>query len=320
LDHPISNVTGLAGFALIQYPSLVQGFVDRLATGIANLGLSANHPIAVPIQPIKTNAGRVYASSVALQLARQSDHSAVELAQRIISPSPNQPQVCLQASGWIHCPFSDGAIAGWLQDLSQIPPQLVTFPVESDPGESEGLPGNEHGGVLLSEQIIFKLQYAHARCCSLLRLADRDRLLQLVEPNPASSPRLWRIPTAIPWLTPCGQLRLVHPQEQSLIQQLLEFPGSLTGRDRYSLGQSSLGQTIPVTLVPWPPAARIVERQMQLLCERFEGFYRHCRIWGEVKQAQPELAIARLGLVVATQSVLKFCLQDLLNLDSPLEL
>jgi DALR anticodon binding domain len=314
LDDPISNVTGLAGFALIQYPSLAQGFVDRLATGIANLGLSANHLIAVPIQPIQTNAGRVYASPVALQLARQSDSSAVELAQRIMNASQDQPQVCLQAYGWIHCPLSDGAIAGWLQDLSQIPPQLLTFPVDSDPGELEGLPAR----FLLSESIIFRLQYAHARCCSLLRLADRDRLLQLIEPNPASSPRLWRIPTAIPWLTPCGQLRLVHPQEQLLLQQLLDFSGSLAGRDRYSFGQS--GQTIPMTPVPWPPAAKIVERQLQLLCDRFEGFYRYCRIWGEVKQAEPELAIARLGLVVAIHAVLKFCLQDLLNLDSPLEL
>jgi arginyl-tRNA synthetase len=308
-------VTDLAGFALIQYPSLVQEFVDRLATGIASLGLSANYPIAVPVQPIQAASDRVYASAVALQLASKSDHPAVELAQQIVNATGNPVQVCVQDSGWIHCSSSDGEIAGWLQKVNQIPPRRLAFPVES-----QGLPGNEPSGVRLSEQIIFKLQYAHARCCSLSRLADRDRLLQLIEPNPASSPRLWRIPTAIPWLTSGGQLRLVHPQEQLLIQQLLEFPGSLTGRDRYSLGQSSLGQAIPITPVPWPPAAKTIERQMQLLCDRFEGFYRHCRIWGEVKQAQPELAIARLGLVVATHAVLKFCLQDLLNLDSPLEL
>ncbi len=319
MDEAILGETDFVGFGLIQYPSLVQEFVDRLAAGIANLGLSTQSQIAIPIQSMEADSGKIYASPVALTLASKSDHSGLELAQQIVNAAGIQEQLSVDAKGWIYSSLSDGAIAGWLQSVNQIPPKLLT-----SLNQSQGLPAKEHRGVLLSEQLIFKLQYAHARCCSLLRLADRDHLLQLTEPNPLSSPQLWQLaqPTSIPWQTRLGKLRLDHPQEQLLLQQLLEFPGSLAGRDRYSYvwEQSISSQDISVTPVPWPPAAKTIERQMQLLCDRFEGFYRHCRIWGEVKHEQPELAIARLGLVVATHAVLNFCLQDLLDLDPALEL
>ncbi|MBW4550025.1 MAG: hypothetical protein KME35_02780 [Aphanocapsa sp. GSE-SYN-MK-11-07L] len=301
-------MTDLARYVLIQSASLLQEFADRLAAGIANLGLSAQPPIAVPIQPMPLSTGWGYASAVALQLASQSDYSAVELAQQIIGSA----DYGVQASGWIDCRLTEAAIADWLQKVSQRPPQLLT---------SQPLVANENPGLsnALSPELIFKLQYAHARCCSLLRLADRDQLLQLSEPNPLNSPRLWQIvaPAAMPWLTSSGHLRLVHPQEKLLLQQLLEFPGWLAGSVRYSSIAASYNQT--VILIPWPPAPKAVERQIQLLCDRFEGFYRHCRIWGEVKE-NSELAIARLGLVAATHAVIQFWLRDLLGLDFPLEL
>ncbi len=300
-------MTNLAGFIVLQYPSLVQEFADRLATGIANLGLSASHPIAIPIQRMPSNVG--YASAIALQLARQSDYSAVELAEQIIDNTDY-----VQASGWIHYSLTEASIAGWLQNVTQIPPNLAASHLAT--AESPPLAD------ALSGPLIFKLQYAHARCCSILRLADRDRLLQLSEPNPLASPRLWQIasPTPIPWLTGLGQLRLVHPQEQLLIQQLLEFPGWLAGFVRHSSTSQKCHANQSLIRVPWPPDPSAIERQLQLLCDRFDGFCRHCRIWGEVKQENLELAIARLGLIVATHAVLHFWLRDLLGLDFPLEL
>jgi arginyl-tRNA synthetase len=308
-NHTSSVVTDLAGYVLIQSPSLVQEFVDRLAAGIATLGLSAQPLIAIPIQPMPLSAGWGYASAIALQLASQSDHSALELAQQIIG---NSSLDCVQASGWINYRLTEPAIADWLQKVTRMPPRLL---------ESQPLVADENSGLssALSPQLIFKLQYAHARCCSLLRLADRERLLQLSEPNPLSSPRLWQIvaPTSMPWLTSSGHLRLVHPQEKLLLQQLLEFPGWLAGSVRYSSMAVNSNSNQAVILTPWPPAPKAVERQIQLLCE---GFYRHCRIWGEVKQENSELAIARLGLIAATHAVIHFWLRDLLGLDFSLEL
>jgi arginyl-tRNA synthetase len=52
----------------------------------------------------------------------------------------------------------------------------------------------------------------------------------------------------------------------------------------------------------------------------FLTFYSQCRIWGEVKTATPQLAQARLGLILATQPLLHLLLQDLLGVPAPLEL
>jgi len=59
------------------------------------------------------------------------------------------------------------------------------------------------------------------------------------------------------------------------------------------------------------------------LCEGFELFSRFahgCRIWGEVKIHDPELAQARLGLLIATQLVLRSVLEDKLGIVAPVEL
>jgi arginyl-tRNA synthetase len=56
------------------------------------------------------------------------------------------------------------------------------------------------------------------------------------------------------------------------------------------------------------------------LSEAFQIFYSQCRIWGEVKIEQPKLAQARVGLILATQSLLRFILENFLNAIAPLEL
>lgn len=152
-------------------------------------------------------------------------------------------------------------------------------------------------------QNLFPIQYAHARCCSLLRLGHRQGLIELSDSD-CQHPN-WQIiePNPIPWLKDdptmksCqGGLWLQHPAERHLIDQLLE------SCDRISDPNLVNGVKIANTL-----------------SHAFETFYSTCRIWGEVKTQTPKLAQARLALVGVTQRVLRSLL-DRLGVMAPSEL
>ncbi|WP_228061403.1 DALR anticodon-binding domain-containing protein [[Phormidium] sp. LEGE 05292] len=139
-----------------------------------------------------------------------------------------------------------------------------------------------------SSQSLFSVQYAHARCCSLLRLAQADGKWGAIAPD------------AIPWLNEMGQLRLTHPAERSLISQLF------SALDAMYCPASSKNPN-------W-------EKLAQGISLSWEKFYRQCRLWGEVKTETPELAQARLGLLMATQTMLQLLLEEYLGISAPLEL
>jgi arginyl-tRNA synthetase len=138
-----------------------------------------------------------------------------------------------------------------------------------------------------------KVQYIHARCCSLLRLGHQEKIIQLND-----SPALMLVyPEPIPWLTADGQLHFVHPAERRLIAQLLGLLDELGGMNQ----------------------PKWVKRAFDA-AQAFETFERECRIFGEVKTQMPHLAQARLGLVGVTRAILKLLLQDRLGIVAPIEL
>ncbi|MDZ8030005.1 MAG: DALR anticodon-binding domain-containing protein [Nostoc sp. DedQUE08] len=149
---------------------------------------------------------------------------------------------------------------------------------------------------------LFAIEYAHARCCSLVLLAHREGLIKLREPIPNTSPAFWDVifPNPLPWLNCDGTLQLNHPDERRLIGELIQVVDNIECPD---VSDS----------VKW-------EKLALNLSQAFEKFWSNCRIWGEVKITSPELAQARLGLLMATQSVLKFVLEENLGVFAPLEL
>ncbi|MDZ8134584.1 MAG: DALR anticodon-binding domain-containing protein [Nostoc sp. DedQUE04] len=264
-----------------------------------------------------------YTSSVSLRLSKSQNRKAMELADAIASDLSGICEdvfsIQIVPPGWINFELTHSTLANWLQSL-----------VVGSLGEEEEMGGREQGaggdeGEINSKFKIqnsklknfcllpplsqspmpnsfFAVEYAHARCCSLVLLADREGLIKLREPVPNTSPAFWDVifPNPLPWLNCDGTLQLNHPDERRLIDELIQVVDNIECPD---VSDS----------VKW-------EKVALNLSQAFEKFWSNCRIWGEIKITSPELAQARLGLLMATQSVLKFVLEENLGVFAPLEL
>ena len=255
---------------------------------------------AIPLRAVKGGRHLVYVSALALKLANVWKQPAEEVAgaiaahlscfdlsfDRFIDPALQNFTVKVVAPNLIHLQLNDRAIAAWLQYFAQTPPRVFRTPNPPSPNSK-----------------LFYVQYAHARCCSLLRLADRYGAIALNSPSPEISPNFFSLksPHPIPWLDSDQKLRLLHPAECSLITQVLTLPDDL---------YKGAVTTHPVD---WEKSAHTLSRV-------FLNFYSQCRIWGEVKTENPQLAQARLGLIMATQPLLRSLLEDFLGVLAPLEL
>ncbi|MEC4985602.1 MAG: DALR anticodon-binding domain-containing protein [Oscillatoria sp. PMC 1068.18] len=236
----------------------------------------------------QNNYGITYRCAIALQLSSLLKQSPGAIATQLVDSfvltgetrAENQFDfyVKVRESGWIEFQLSDRTLAFWLQQLVQTSLLPTCEPIK---------PKVEN---------LFPIQYTHARCCSLLSLGHRQKLIDWDE----QEMRLVT-PLPVPWLNKNQlsrlQFQLQHPAEQDLIIQLLDF-----GETVYSPCQTNL--------------TKIITRCSDALL-RFDA---SCRIFGEVKTQTPQLAQARLGLVAATQKGLNWYLQELVGVSAPLEL
>jgi len=262
-----------------------------------------------------------FSSPIALRLARTWQCPALEIAEQLVTCLKSRFAALAQAEGalfditltfdsaaWIYCQPSDRCLAAWLQQIVNRPPQL------SSPDQRASLHSN---GLITKakhqDYQTFFLQYTHARCCALIRLARSEGLLHLSEAVATPSVRICWPP--IPWLK-ADQLQLVHPTEHRLMTQLFTFPSALAIHPPIEkIQQTALRFTFTI---PWPLPERQLWRQTKTLSDAFHHLHRDCQIWGS--QTELGLAQARLGLVLATQSVLRLLLEDLLGIHAPLEL
>lgn len=267
-------------------------------------------PEMVPLQRLSDDTCVLYRSAIALKLAPLWQQSPLDIANQLMTSfatiSQYTPgQICLEFSvevvfpGWINFRLSAQGLAAWLQHLVHTKLRLIVAHGEVNSPLSSSSPLFSSSPLSPSSlSSLFPVQYAHARCCSLLRLAHRQGLIklkdldlktldwQLLEPNP------------IPWLNDDqAALRLVDPAEKRLIAQILDSRDALS--DPSQLSQRKLASA---------------------LSNEFERFYSNCRIWGEVKIETPKLVQARLGLVAVTQALLRSLLQDHLGVPAPAEL
>lgn len=177
----------------------------------------------------------------------------LELIAKIITP------------GWIDFYLSQTSLANWLKQL----PIFLTENLSSLPSKK----------LASLTQNLFPLQYTHARCCALLRLGEREKLIQLRDRD-FNSP-LWHLthPNSVLWLDDHGQ------SEYQLLLPLLatiDFLASDSGN--------------------WLKIGTNLSQAMLT-------FDAQCPIFGETNRLNPHKAISRLGLVALAQ----YCLQNLLE-------
>jgi hypothetical protein len=208
------------------------------------------------------------------------------------------------ASGWIRLMISDVGLSAWLQFCAQtLPTSKLAFKQHQNnslDGSKNFLQNVRRLTVDFADSL-FKSQYTHARCCSLLQLAHKEGIITLKSPQPTQS--LWigeiAAPARIPWLTSNQKLRLQYPEERQLLLCIIALIDALDHPTKSAI-------------YGWRFAVKLVSA--------FENFHQTCRIFGEVKAVHPELAQVRLGLVSFTQICLQMVLQDLLRLTAPVEL
>lgn len=238
----------------------------------------------------------LYISGMAMRISKSQNLPAMEIAQAMAGHlshnSDSLFRVKVFPPGWIYLELVDSTLAAWLQNLIVFPENghLVNNFLDYQLSVT-----NDQLQISLHSLTIFKIQYAHSRCCSLLRLAEKDGLITLDRIGMKS----YFSVKPIPLLDGDQKLLLNHANEMLLMHQLVKLVDDLV-----CTGSSARN---------WETAAT-------KLSQAFEKFWGSCRIWGEVKIQTPELAQARLGLLVATQLVLRSVLEDKLQVVAPIEL
>ncbi|MDR9895566.1 DALR anticodon-binding domain-containing protein [Aetokthonos hydrillicola Thurmond2011] len=239
-----------------------------------------------PLHKDRSNHKILYTSGIVPRLSKYENVSPQEIEKSIVSHFSanysNEFKVQSVSPNWIRFELTDPALATWLQGVAE-EGTLSRGALEQREQGEQGRQGEKEIFVPGVGNSLFSVQYAHARCCSLLRLGKQEGLID-------SS-------NFIPWLDSKKELRLTHPASTSLIDELIQV---------VDFSECNI-------LIKW-------EKVALKLSQAFENFWSQCRIFGEVKTTSSDLAAARLGLVMATQSVLSFLLETKLGISAPREL
>ncbi|MEQ8996203.1 MAG: DALR anticodon-binding domain-containing protein [Coleofasciculus sp. B1-GNL1-01] len=319
--------------------------IDRINT----LPIAAQlTPNTVPLHRTSISNYVCYRSAIALKLSSAWQQTPLDIAHQLTEALLTLSQesadtiginftVEVLPPGWILFRLGDRALATYLQECFKIPYFPSVSPNDlNDKFHPKGGRGNREKSQHNqpdSDQL-FPIQYIHARCCSLLRLADEQGLIEITDtgggedvgdgrdggdggageageaggdkeelfPVTTHQPPIMIVsPNPIPWLQDTGdsdresvRLRLTHPAEWDLIVQLFDLLDVMSASD----------------------CQRWVKQGL-IVSEACNQFYKFCRIWGEVKIHDLPLAQARLGLIGVTQVVLRSLLQEQLGVSAP---
>lgn len=296
----------------------------RLAPEVTAISLPVQEVLPIQDIPIKLMQGIAqpgYVSGVAFKLSKEFGLPAIELARElktklatVINKSNEDDKhlpldrvwayftIDVVPPGWIYFYLNHPGTALWAQLLvNHVNLEGDRF---SQHNFKNHIDEHENNNQYLSNSTnLFGIQYTHARCCSLLRLAHREGLIQLTEASLKSlaiAPQIYA-PNPLPWLDPEPFPYFNHPTEQHLIAQIIKtFDDWANPRLTLPVGHKA----------HWKLAFDI--------SYAFQEFYAMCQIWGETQATAPDLAQVRLGLVSMVQKSLQIALQAKLGVNAPL--
>ncbi|MEO1431532.1 MAG: DALR anticodon-binding domain-containing protein [Cyanobacteria bacterium J06633_8] len=276
-----------------KYTAIAQLIYGQMTRAVSIYALSkGNKSIEkkyIPLSRGKSDIKISYMSGVALQLSKSHKSQTFSIANSIAScfraSNGGYLQLEVLPEGLIEIQVSDLFLAAWLQAFAE--------PNRSREASNIHFLGLKSGsGRMVIPELnskVFSIQYVHARCCSLLRLAQQEKLIGCDDFSSES----------IPWLKDESNLILNHPAERCLIGNLVKLVDELE-------------PVIPRPL-KWEGAALSLVRS-------FDFFWSACRIHDRSNTTSPELKMARIGLIMATQSAIRFLLEEKLGVSACSEL
>jgi hypothetical protein len=256
------------------------------------------------IKPVTTTQYQ-YVSTIAHRLAAKLSLTPLEICQicQICQPPILPHEVDRTAGLELSCWYNDAgylyfqimpaAIERWLNYLDRLPSIDLAVPTPHPHA-----PGRSGSGLAIAI-------YAHARCCSLLKLADRERTISIDAD--------WHIDPP-DWLLSCREDRQLaglasifdRPVERQLIQSLMAVV------DAIYIYQPSMPMPTANTGSPRFPRGTPNWSKLTIdLAQSWLDFDRDCRIFGDIQIQNPHLAIARCGLTAIVRRYLQMLLESL---------
>ena len=249
-----------------------------------------------------------YVSTIAHQLAAKSSLTPLEICQNLDIPIPTVTVVETSVHLELDC---------WYNEASYIYFQLAPKSIEIWLNYIHDLPLEGLGGTSALTPIgsLDLAIYAHARCCSRLKLAAAEKLVRVTAD--------WLLDRG------CNEDRLTadsncifeHPVEQQLIQTLMAVLEVIYSDNRQL--DCSQAESIEQIRSKAFNGHRKSPNWTKLtidLAQSWLEFDRHCQILGEIKHQNPRLAIARCRLTAISRRYLQVLLENYLSVKAPIEL
>lgn len=276
----------------ITQPSSKLPWQEHLDFGINETTITLDVACGESIRLVPTSQYQ-YVSTIARRIATKFGLTPQEFCQNLqlhvaTFPSDRVPELELacwyNAAGYIYFEITPMAIARWLAYIRDLPVDIC---------------GNLDRSAPPTSAAVDVAIYAHARCCSVLKLAKQQKLIDLTDDwkiskfqcsidfAKSTQDRLENRLTSI----------LELDVERQLIQALMAILDAIHHLNGRSLDRRS------------PNCDRLTIGLAQSWLE----FYRHCRIFGDLQRQNPHLAAARCGLTEISRRYLQLLLENYLG-------